>query len=212
MAPPSKRQRHKEGARSTSRPFIGAHTRSGHGDDGHSCQGRVGYAPVGAGDCSAHSSALRGGCCIRPMPCCYTRYSLLCSSSQMPLELRMSAREVHHQLAVSLLALHWLLGWLRNLVPGLTHWFYPVVFDPLGLKGKKLDCLPYVATGVDGEKVAVTGRASEQLIRLKIWKIHFGNPLPTTTIFHCRHDLASLYGGMSQSHDAKPDGTTRRRS
>ncbi|KAL5671671.1 hypothetical protein ACJX0J_015977, partial [Zea mays] len=36
----------------------------------------------------------------------------------------------------------------RNLVPGLTHWFYPVVFDPLGLKSKMLDCLPYVVDGV----------------------------------------------------------------
>ena len=78
--------------------------------------------------------------------------------------LALAAREVHRPLAVRLLALHWLLGSVRfrNLVPGLARWFYPAVFDPLALKAKKLDCLAYVAAGVDGEKVAAADRASDQ--------------------------------------------------
>ncbi|KAJ1281739.1 hypothetical protein BS78_04G328600 [Paspalum vaginatum] len=82
----------------------------------------------------------------------------------MARRLALAAREAHRPLAVRLLALHWLLGSGRfaNLVPGLAHWFYPAVFDPLALKAKKLDCLAYVAAGVDGEKVS-GGRASEQV-------------------------------------------------
>ncbi|CAD6241549.1 unnamed protein product [Miscanthus lutarioriparius] len=82
--------------------------------------------------------------------------------------LALAAREVHRPLAVRLLALHWLLGSgkFRNLVPGLARWFYPAVFDPLALKAKKLDCLAYVAAGVDGEKVAAADRASDQATRL----------------------------------------------
>jgi AP-5 complex subunit beta-1 len=82
--------------------------------------------------------------------------------------LALAACEVHRPLAVRLLALHWLLGSgrFRNLVPGLARWFYPALFDPLALKAKKLDCLAYVAAGVDGEKVAAAGRASERLTGL----------------------------------------------
>lgn len=82
--------------------------------------------------------------------------------------LALAACEVHRPLAVRLLALHWLLGSgrFRNLVPGLARWFYPALFDPLALKAKKLDCLAYVAAGVDGEKVAAAGRASKRLTGL----------------------------------------------
>jgi AP-5 complex subunit beta-1 len=80
----------------------------------------------------------------------------------MARRLALAASEVHRPLAVRLLALHWLLGSGRfgHLVPGLTRWFYPAVFDPLALKAKKLDCLAYVAAGVDGKKIAAADRAT----------------------------------------------------
>ncbi|KAL6912367.1 hypothetical protein ACP4OV_001172 [Aristida adscensionis] len=69
--------------------------------------------------------------------------------------LALAAREAHRPLPARLLALHWLLGSgrFRDLVPGLARLLYPAVFDPLALKAKKLDCLAYVAAGVDREKV-----------------------------------------------------------
>jgi AP-5 complex subunit beta-1 len=69
--------------------------------------------------------------------------------------LALAARETHRPLAARLLALHCLLGSARfgDLTPGLTHLFYPTVFDPLALKAKKLDCLAYVAAGIDMDSI-----------------------------------------------------------
>ncbi|TVU27604.1 hypothetical protein EJB05_19097, partial [Eragrostis curvula] len=74
----------------------------------------------------------------------------------MARRLALAARETHRPLAARLLALHWLLGpaRFRDLTPGLAHLFYPAVFDPLALKAKKLDCLAYVAAGIDAKKIA----------------------------------------------------------
>jgi hypothetical protein len=58
-------------------------------------------------------------------------------------------------------------GRFRNLVPGLTHWFYPAVFDPLGLKGKMLDCLSYV---IDGVLMGLQQQQAEQVD----WATWFG--------------------------------------
>jgi hypothetical protein len=52
-------------------------------------------------------------------------------------------------------------------VPGLTHWFYPAVFDPLGLKGKMLDCLSYV---IDGVLMGLQQQQAEQVD----WATWFG--------------------------------------
>ncbi|XP_024316563.1 uncharacterized protein LOC100842049 isoform X2 [Brachypodium distachyon] len=77
-----------------------------------------------------------------------------------------AACEAHRPLPVRLLALHWLLGSgrFRGSVPGLAQWFYPGLFDPLALKAKKLDCLAFVAAGIDGDKVG--GRYGQQTSKL----------------------------------------------
>ncbi|KAF8407475.1 hypothetical protein HHK36_006609 [Tetracentron sinense] len=130
----------------------------------------------------------------------YTRFSDAFDGQEGEIAQRLMliSREVQHHLVFRLLALHWLVGFIRlpskretmkkNSIVHMGLSFYPTVFDPLALKSVKLDVLAYCATCVDifrwESPAGVSGLFTDLVDGSLVFISGFG-PYPSISIPNC---------------------------